>query len=133
MIERAKNWLEIQKNQTKKWLQIKLEPLEKVIWLKCCVPLLDRFDKEPQIKKRNDEQDRNIIGTQEQFQEYRKRKKILLRRMGLGAIGMCCLIIFLAWLQWYIPEKHRAFWSTGMGQIYYKKPNRLCIKFFNHT
>ena len=114
MIERAKTWIEIRKNNGEKWLQKKLEPLEKFVWLKCCVPLLDRFDKEPKIKKRDAEKDR-AKGSQEQFKEYRVRKKVLLKRMGLGTIGMCCLIIFLAWLQWYIPTKNEAFWSTGLG------------------
>ena len=30
---------------------------------------------------------------------------------------MCISIIFLTWLQDYIPAKHRAFWSTGIGAL----------------
>ena len=48
-----------------------------------------------------------------QFAAYRERKRILFKRTRLGAIGMCCLIIFLAWLQDYIPAKNRKFWSKG--------------------
>ena len=55
----------------------------------------------------------SMTGTEEQFRAYRVRKKLLLKRMWLGALGMCCLIAFLAWLQWYIPTKNRAFWSAG--------------------
>ena len=100
--------------RVKKWIRQRLKPLENFIWLKCCVPLLDRFDKGPQVSKRSDEVDwRKTIGTEEQFRAYRLRKKLVLKWMGLSAIGMCCLIIFLTWLQWYIPTKNRAFWSAG--------------------
>ena len=82
---------------------------------------MDRFDKGPKVLKRSDEVDwRKTIGTEEQFRAYRMRKKLVLKWMGLGAVGMCCLIIFLTWLQWYIPTKNRAFWTTGMER-YVKK------------
>ena len=107
--------------RVKKWIRQRLKPFENFIWLKCCVPLLDRFDKGPKVLKRSDEVDwRKTIGTEEQFRAYRTRKKLILKWMGLGAVAMCCLIIFLTWLQWYIPTKNRAFWTTGMER-YVKK------------
>ena len=105
------------KSKSKKRLRNKvLEPLEAFIWLKCCVPLLDRFDKNAKVSEPK-EGSEQPIGTEEQFKAYRDRKKVLLKWMGLGTVGMCCLIIFLTWLQWYIPTKHRAFWSTGTEQV----------------
>ena len=104
-----------EKSKTKKWLKQRLEPLEKFIWLTCCVPLLDRFDKNPKVPKSR-EDSKQPIGTEEQFKAYRLSKKLLLKKLGLSAIGMCLLIIFLSWLQWYIPTRNKAFWSTGMGR-----------------
>ena len=52
-------------------------------------------------------------GTRSQLDEYRARKKLLFKRMKLGAIAMCFLIIFLAWLQDYIPSYNKKFWSRG--------------------
>ena len=33
--------------------------------------------------------------------------------MNFGTIVMCCIIIFLAWLQHSLPDKERQFWSRG--------------------
>ena len=52
-------------------------------------------------------------GTRSQLDEYKARKKLFFKRMKLGAIAMCCLIIFLAWLQDYIPSYNKKFWSRG--------------------
>ena len=54
-------------------------------------------------------------GTRSQLDKYRMRKKILFKRMQLGAIAMCLLIMFLVWLQDYIPSYNRKFWSRGIG------------------
>ena len=35
--------------------------------------------------------------------------------MKLGTIVMCCIIIFLAWLQNWLPKKEKQFWSRGMS------------------
>ena len=76
--------------------------------------MLDRFDKGPKVSKSsNDEDWKKTIGTDHQFKAYRDRKKLVLKWMRLSSAGMCCLIIFLAWLQWYIPKNHREFWNTG--------------------
>ena len=113
MANKVKKRKEKPESKTKKWVRkTLLEPLENFIWLKCCVPLLDRFDKNPKISEPKEESE-EPVGTEEQFKAYRDRKKLLLKWMGLGAAGMCCLIIFLTWLQWYIPTKNRAFWKTG--------------------
>ena len=54
-------------------------------------------------------------GTRSQLDEYKVRKKLLFKRMQFGAIAMCFLIIFLAWLQDYIPSYNKKFWSRGKG------------------
>ena len=54
-------------------------------------------------------------GTRSQLEEYKVRKKLLFKKMRLGAIAMCFLIIFLAWLQDYLPSYNRKFWSRGTG------------------
>ena len=50
-----------------------------------------------------------------QFLAYRKRKALLFKRMKFGTIGMCIIIIFLSWLQDWLPMKNRQFWSKGMS------------------
>ena len=103
----------------KKWIKQRLKPVENFIWLKCCVPFLNPPKKNTTVPYRNEENDRNkTLGTEEQFRAYRVRKRLLLKRLKFGAIGMCCLIIFLTWLQWYIPTKNRAFWSAGIGEFF---------------
>ena len=47
-----------------------------------------------------------------QLKAYKKRKKLLFRRMKFGTIGMCIMIIFLSWLQQWLPKKNRQFWSS---------------------
>ena len=116
------------KHEIKKWLKKKLEPLEQFLWIYCCVPLLDRLDKEPKVKKRNNRPSSNVTGTQEQFTAYRTRKKLLAKRMRFGIIAMCCLIIFLAWLQYFIPTRHQAFWSTGKESETDKKMNLIVFE-----
>ena len=49
-----------------------------------------------------------------QLEAYKKRKEILFKRMKLGMIGSCILIIFLVWSQWYFPQRNRQFWSKGL-------------------
>ena len=114
MMEKTKIWIEIRKDETKEWLNRKLQPFKDFIWLKCCVPLLDRYDTGPKAPKSvtNDGVENIPNGSQSQFDAYRNSKKLLFKRMGFGAIGMCIIIIFLSWFQVYIPAKHREFWST---------------------
>lgn len=54
-------------------------------------------------------------GTRSQLDAYKVRKKLLFKRMQLAAFAMCLLIIFLVWLQDYIPSYNRKFWSRGIG------------------
>ena len=48
-----------------------------------------------------------------QLNAYRKRKKLLFKRMQFGTISMCIIIIFLVWLQDWLPKKNRQFWNRG--------------------
>ena len=50
-----------------------------------------------------------------QLDSYKKRKKLLFKRMKIGTIGMCLIVIFLVWLQEWLPNKNRQFWNKGMG------------------
>ena len=57
-----------------------------------------------------------------QFAAYRERKTLLFKRTRIGAFGMCVLIIFLAWLQEWLPMKNRRFWNTGMSSAHRVAP-----------
>ena len=58
---------------------------------------------------------------QSQFSAYKQRKKLLFKRMRFSAIGMCIIIIFLSWLQEWIPIKGRQFQQKkGMSFDYNK-------------
>ena len=74
------------------------------------------FDKSNEEKSSDEEPGKNVPhGTRSQLDEYKARKKLLFKRMQFGAVAMCCLIIFLAWLQDYIPSYYRKFWTRGTG------------------
>ena len=112
MIDQIRNWIRKQRQRTKESIRECLRPLENFCWLKCCVPLIER----------NTETVKPVIvgpdptipnGTVVQFEAYKVRKKLLFKRMGFAKIGMCISIIFLAWLQDWLPAKNRAFWSSG--------------------
>ena len=53
-----------------------------------------------------------------QLKTFRRRKNLLFIRMKFGMIVMCCIIIFLAWLQDWLPKKERQFWTRGMSFHY---------------
>lgn len=55
------------------------------------------------------------LNSRSQLDDYKARKRLLFKRMGLGGVGMCCLIIILSWSQWYFPYRNRKFWSRGLG------------------
>ena len=48
-----------------------------------------------------------------QLDAYKERKRILFKRMKYGIIGCCVFIIFLSWLQYYVPAKYKRFEPRG--------------------
>ena len=48
-----------------------------------------------------------------QLNAYKKRKGLLFKRMKVGTIGMCIIILFLSWLQEWLPMQNRQFWNKG--------------------
>ena len=55
------------------------------------------------------------IDTKSQLKAYKRRKNLLFMRMKFGTILMCIVVIFLAWLQDWLPNKNRQFWDRGMS------------------
>ena len=76
-----------------------------------------KASKKSSEEKNSDEDPGKSIphGTRSQFDDYKLRKKLTFKRIQFGAIFMCFLIIFLAWLQDYIPSYYKKFWTRGTG------------------
>ena len=55
----------------------------------------------------------SVVAHFSQLKAYRRRKNLLFIRMKFGTILMCCTIIFLTWLQDWLPKKEKQFWSRG--------------------
>ena len=47
-----------------------------------------------------------------QLEAYKKRKKLLHKKMMVGTVGMCFLIVLLTWSRWYLPYKNYKFWNS---------------------
>ena len=48
-----------------------------------------------------------------QFDAYRSRKSLSFKRMKIATLGLCIVIVFLSWLQHWLPMKNRQFWNKG--------------------
>ena len=63
-----------------------------------------------------------------QLNAYRRRKTLLFKRMKYGTISLCIIIIFLSWLQEWLPMKNRRFWNRGMRTLRLLDSIRLLVK-----
>ena len=52
-----------------------------------------------------------------QLNAYRKRKNVLFERMKFATVLLCFVVIFLVWLQDWLPKKNRQFWNRGMSTL----------------